>query len=178
MSPFDLSYLALWLLVVFQAMLLLGVVRALYRIRQQGVGLGSAGEERRAGEVAPPFTGRDLSGNWIGSDDFMGSRQVLLFVSPHCRSCETAVEDIGFLDGKIDGRATVICAGGTEEACTHFSEAHALDRPMIVDDDMAISRLYRVEVVPSAFVIDEEGRIESYGNPMRDGRLVQEQLSV
>lgn len=178
MSPFDLSYPALWLLVVFQAMLLLGVVRALYRIRQQEVGLRAAGEESRAGEVAPPFTGRDLSGNWIRSDDFAGDRQVLLFVSPHCRSCENAVEDIAFLDGKIHGRATVICTGGTEEECVRFSDAHALDRPMIVDDDMGISRLFRVDVVPSAFVLDEEGRIESYGNPMRDGKLVQEQLSA
>ncbi len=87
--PFILSYGALWLLVIFQSLVLLGLVRMVYQIQQASPTLSRRGPDSRlkTGERAPEFTALDLLGSPVRSADYSGRLRALLFVSAGCRAC-------------------------------------------------------------------------------------------
>lgn len=60
--PLSLSFSVLWILVIIQGVILLGVVRIVYQRQQTGVATGPSGGngESRIGEEAPHFRAIDL----------------------------------------------------------------------------------------------------------------------
>lgn len=178
-SVFTVSYIVLWITVVFQGLVLLGLVRTLYRLQTDGVDLSTVSRAgNRQGELSPSFTATDVFGNPVTSEEFAGVPTLLLFTSPNCRSCDVALEDIESLKRKAGGHAVIVCSSGTDSQCLQLLELHELDVPVVVDSDSAISKLFSVVTVPTAVLIDEHGLIQSYGNPTHDGERVGERLTV
>lgn len=171
--PTLISYIALWVLVSFQGFVLIGLLRIVYRLQAGGVGPGGLSP----GEAAPWFTAPDLAGAQISTALFAGRRTILLFVSTECGSCRAALEDISHLIRKVNRRVVVVCAG-QEQDCRALSNAYQLEVPVIADEDLRVTRLYRIATVPTAVLIGESGEIEQYGNPTRDGQVLEEPLGV
>jgi peroxiredoxin len=169
---FFLSYGVLWLLVAFQGLVLIGLARSIYRLqpRIDGSLIASSNGPLR-GEEAPHFNARDIRGSEIRSEEFVGRRTALLFVSPSCRSCTATLEEIDALAWKADGHVLAVCRGD-RHGCHELVERYELDLPFIVDDDYRISEAFGISAVPTAVLIDEDNRIEAYGNPSRDGAIV------
>ncbi|MGI8589095.1 MAG: peroxiredoxin family protein [Chloroflexia bacterium] len=167
---FYLSYAALWVLVILQSLILLGLVRMVYQLQRTGV-VGSSSEgigdlSLRPGQEAPEFSAVDLSGAPISSADFHGLKAIL-FVSPNCPSCTLTLYEMQALKYKASGNVLVVCRANRDE-CIRLAERHELDIPTVADEDERISRLFGVSSVPVAVLINDDGRIRSYGYPQRD----------
>lgn len=163
---FYLSYAALWILVIVQGLLLLGVVRMVYQ-RQQPT---ATNERLRSGQEAPRFSTVDVTGAPIGSATFAGRLTALLFVSTACPTCMTTLEELAMLRHKALGNVVVICQAG-RDSCARLAARYGLDVPIVADGDGKIGQLFGISGVPTAVLIDEANRVLFYGQPQRGEEL-------
>lgn len=171
---FVLSLALLWLLTVFNTLLLLGLARNGLATAPARAGDGGglsvlppteAGQGELQGRPAPPFRLEDLEGRVITTGDLHGRPAALLFVSPDCTSCGVTLDELETLTTKVDGNVVVICRSQGER-CAEMAKTYGLGGAIVSDADYAISRLFRVAVTPTAVLINPDGVIESYGRPM------------
>jgi peroxiredoxin len=168
--PFYLSYAALWVLVVLHSLLLLGVVRLVYQSHRAGGAADSEEVGLKSGQRAPDFSAVDLSGAPVDSVDYAGRMRALLFVSPNCPSCTATLYEMDALNHKTQGNVVVVCRAEHQD-CARLAVTHKLRVRTIVDEDERISRLFGVSSNPTAVLINERDRIQSYGHPMRGEEL-------
>lgn len=160
--PFYLSYTALWVLVILHSLVLLGMVRIVYQLQQNGA-IGH-NTNISAGQKAPTFSATDLMGTPVNSADFADRLTALLFVSPDCSSCNQVLqEDMAYLKHKAHGHVIVVCRA-ERQACLQLAEQYGLDVPIVADEEEHISHLYRISTVPTTVLINDN-RIQSYGQP-------------
>lgn len=165
--PFYVSYAALWMVVVVLSLVVLGLVRLVSQLQQSGAGATADEVGLKSGQIAPAFQAKDLSGASVGSEDFVGRLHALLFVSPNCPSCSASLYEMDALSHKARGNMIVVCRAGRDD-CIQLAQAYTLDVRMVTDEDDAISRLFGISTFPTAVIIDERGRIQSYGQPKRE----------
>ncbi|SRR6266536_1929366 len=164
---FYLAFGLLWILVLFQSLVLLGVVRTLYR------GTGSVAAPHMPvsnvdlmGQPVPPFEARDLSGKRFNEQSLPPKLNALLFVTPDCVSCIASLEEIDGLRAKVSGNVSIVCRG-TGEECRDLRETFELgDLPVLVDQDRSVSAAFGVVATPTALLIGANGRIRTYGHPV------------
>jgi peroxiredoxin len=171
--PFTFSYIALWGLVLFQTFLLLGVVRAVAQLQRRGSGsaaIDGAREVSLHGQEAPEFVATDIVGNRIEGSEYAGRPRALLFVSPDCRSCSITLAEMAALEWKAEGTVIVVCEASASE-CRVLATKYGLGVPVIVDQDRDLMALFGVSSVPTAVLIGEDDRVQSYGEPMRGEEL-------
>jgi peroxiredoxin len=171
MTLFEPSYVALWLLVIAQSLILLGVVRTIYELKNSLGGHSLNSDERWRGRDVPAFTTLDISGGLIDSAKFRDHLTALLFVSPTCKSCTATLDEVKALGARTNGNVVVLCRADHDE-CVGLAEDAELNVPFVVDEGLEISRLFDVSSVPTAVLIDEDGRIQRYGHPMRGEELL------
>jgi peroxiredoxin len=126
---------------------------ALRRIEELETGLPSP-VLIEAGMEAPPFVLPDLAGQSIPSDALLGSMPVLLlFSDPGCGACNAVLAE-----AKRRGPDIVVISTGAprEVAAKAFSDG--LDA-VLIDEHREVSMLFGVEVVPTAVLVDPDGRI-------------------
>jgi peroxiredoxin len=165
------SYVALWVIVAFQALLLMGLTSVVLRgtsgvaaekmPQQPGLALGSD---------APTFAARDLAGDAVSNTTLRGRLSALLFVQPRCQTCMTTLRELDMLSDKALGRITVIC-GGDPADCARIRERYGLTLPFVPDADRTVFDAFGVKDTPFAVLLDEFGRIESTGRPSRPADL-------
>lgn len=161
-AAFFIALAVLWIVVIFQSLVLLGLVRIVHRLQS------TAGEQTSPeGEPAATFASIDVAGQPFASSSLNGRMRALLFVSADCRSCMTTLEELQALELKSEGAFVVICRGNAEE-CARLAETHKLSVPVILDEDRTISGLYKIDAVPTAVLVSPDDRIQSHGSPLRD----------
>jgi peroxiredoxin len=161
--PIAISYVALWVLVILQMLVLLGVVRALYEVRQRFRAAESAEFE---GQPVPEFAAVDLSGQTVSSSTLAGAAAVLLFVSPNCQTCMVALNELHVL-ASDPARQLVLFCHATEEDSRRLAADFGVTAPVVADRDGVVKRLFGVSSTPMAVRIGVDGRIESHGSPVR-----------
>jgi peroxiredoxin len=171
-TVFYASYAALWALVVFQTLVLLGMTRALHEARQAGSLAELAGGHELEGREAPTFSTVDISGAPVSNESFDGRYTALLFVSPDCQTCAVTLEQLEALREKTSGSVIVFCRSA-DDRCAQLAQTYHLSVPVVVDEDLEISRLFRVMAAPTAVLVDASGRIASYGQPMGPDELAE-----
>ncbi|HXF97510.1 MAG TPA: redoxin domain-containing protein [Gaiellaceae bacterium] len=172
-TPMWLSFGALWGLVIFQGLVLLGLVRAVYTSQvDTTVSHALDGSGDLVGSSAPSFETRDISGVAFDSAELEGMAHALLFVSPRCRSCAATPEEMRVLEWKAEGEVLVVCRGSDDD-CAQFAATHDLHARVLIDDAFEISREYRITSVPTAVIIDSSNTVRFYGNPMREQELIE-----
>lgn len=164
---FYISYALLWTLVIFQSLVLLGLVRTVFRTHARSVsGAMPATNGSLIGQPIPTFTAIDVSGQLFDEKSLPNSLSALLFVTPDCVTCMASLEEINALNAKVNGSLIVVCRAGIEE-CRRLRETYELDGvPVIVDEDRKVSELLEVYATPTAVLIGANGRIRTYGHPM------------
>lgn len=171
--PVWLSLGALWVLVVFQGLVLLGLVRAVHTLRGGHARHESLQDlEDMVHKKAPDFQAFDLAGVYFDSAKVAEQPRAFLFVSPRCESCSVTANELASLRWKSEGDVYVVCRGGVAE-CREFSEQVGAGTRVLVDDSFEISRAFKVTAVPTAVLIDASNTVRSYGNPMRDNELIE-----
>ncbi len=163
---FTASYIAIWILVFFQGLLVLALLRQLAELRKS-VALGAVpGEDLLTpGTLAPKFESVDArSGRLVSSEIFAGQGGVLLFLSPDCYACKDLADGLTEPTTSELPPVVTLCQG-RRQPCTRFAKRLGSKIPLIFDDAEDIASLYRVSGSPTAIAIDGDQRIRGYGHP-------------
>jgi hypothetical protein len=160
------SYIAIWILVLFQGLLVLALLRQLAELRRLVEQGGLQGEDRLpTGSPAPEFAGFDVrSGQQVGSHSLRGLGGVILFLSSECTVCKDLAASLR--QPAMNGLPPIIafCQGG-EEACARFVKRLGLEVYLLLKGAEEIAARYHVSGFPTAVVVDGKGKIRAYGHP-------------
>jgi peroxiredoxin len=159
------SYVALWLLVGFQTLVLIALTQSVYKARTPYRQF-AADDLDRVGTKASDFTATDINGAIVDSSDYKAQKRALVFVSPHCSTCSLTLTEMHALESKADGNVIVVCRGSHDE-CRELARTHDVSAPTIADEDSVVSQKFAVTSVPVAVIVDEKDTITSYGYPLR-----------
>ena len=167
---------ALWILVLFETVLLLLLLRALGELRQKGMLLSGEAMQSSAlgglevGEQAPSFTASDQDGNVIELEDIK-KRRVLAFVSPSCSACDSTLQVLKTV--KQDQRVEVVLVVGSSnsEENRRYAAKHDLQMPLLTPGSEVVEGLYHVHGFPLVFVLDEVGMIRAKGGVNHEKQL-------
>lgn len=163
------SSIVLWLAVLLLGFLLLGALRSQgllgWRLQQLEATtpsrLGRSG--LKPGREAPDFTLASAQGGEISLRDFAGRRVLLVFVQPGCGPCHDIVPELNKLAGR-DGDLQVLAINhATPPDARAWVDETSARFPVLVQEDLAVSKRYEVFATPFAFVIDPRGVIASKG---------------
>lgn len=171
---FHISYALLWTLVIFQSLVLLGLVRTVYRTNARPVpDAMPASNGSLIGQPVPNFTAIDVSGKPFDDRSLPSGLSALLFVTPDCATCMASLEEINALNAKVSGSLIVVCRAGIEE-CVRLRATYGLEGvAVIVDEDRNVSERFDVYATPTAVLIGANGRIRTYGHPMHKDEFAQ-----
>jgi peroxiredoxin len=171
---FYVSYIALWILVVFQTLILLELVRRSGSTRASSEAEGPTGEKTdflEGGSPAPIFEAPDVaSGKLFNSRELLGQRALLVFISPGCGTCESVASELVEFSAKSSMRMLALCSG-PEAQCAQFVQQHLPAIQALVDRDGGISNQFGIKRVPTAVQIDADGNVLQYGIPRPATRL-------
>ncbi|MHB8764237.1 MAG: cytochrome c3 family protein [Deferrisomatales bacterium] len=112
-----------------------------------------------------PFTGTTLDGEVFDAAQFLGRTPMLLdFGSIYCSSCVTSLPHLINLQNRY-GPEKLRVVGVNLDAyglarVRRFYAAYqkTLNFPVVIDEDLKISRAYQVTTLPTYVVVDREGR--------------------
>jgi peroxiredoxin len=165
------SIIALWVLVLFETVLLLLLLRALGQLRQQGTfprnqKLSSESQEEwglALGELAPSFVVLDSDNRAFKTNDFQGQNRILAFILPGCSSCSNTVKALNtFLLSNHD--ITILVIGSSD---INLNLAYAAEQDakfsVLAPASGFDGELYRIRGVPFVFVLDELGIVRAKG---------------
>jgi len=127
----------------------------------------------KPGDTAPDFTLLDQSGSPLSLSDFKG-RKVLLYFYPKadtsgCTAQSCALRDVS---GQIGTTAILGVSPDKPAKQAKFDVKYGLGFPLLADEDHSVAEAYDVwreksmygkkymGILRSAFLIDEDGRIE------------------
>ncbi|MBU0741284.1 TlpA family protein disulfide reductase [bacterium] len=132
----------------------------------------AAGEDLGA---APGFTLETPGGEMMSLDDALAKGPVILdFWATWCGPCRKALPHLQALYEEHEGDGLTVIAVSTDEPrnrpkITATVRSLGLTFPVLIDGDKEVARLYRVDAVPTTFVISPAGRVTAYHRGYREG---------
>jgi len=161
---FSASYIALWVLVVFQGFVLLALLQQIEKLRRVAASGRLFEDQLPQGRRAPEFANIDRqSGRQFGTRSLEGSGGVLLFLSSDCLVCKRLAEDLG-RRATDDLPAIVVFCVGRERGCARFENRLGTYK-FVLDGAAKTAARYRVSSFPTAIVLDGQLKISRYGHP-------------
>jgi len=106
------TYIALWLLVAFQGLLIVALLTKLESLRR----LVERGASIPIGSRAPEFAGLDQFDKQTGLQAFDGRAGIILFVSPECSLCKGLLASIESPGHQSLPHTLMVCRG-EKDAC-------------------------------------------------------------
>lgn len=162
------SSVLLWgavLALIVLAYALLSAVRGL-REEFENSRAAPEGEGLMMGQIAPEFSLKATNGSTIDNSALSGNLNALLFISPLCPTCVATALEIEALGHKTSGNVFMMCEGSESECLTFEATLEGL-YPFMVDESREVGRAFGILKTPTAVLVDSDGRIDKYGNPMR-----------
>ena len=106
----------------------------------------------------------DAGGAFVTGRDLHGRVLLVNFWATWCAPCVREMPELDMLHGAYDDRRVAVLALSHDrkgiEAVAPFFERHGLTRlEMLFDPGRAAARTLKVEVLPTTFLIDKQGRI-------------------
>jgi methylamine dehydrogenase accessory protein MauD len=162
------SYLVLWLIVLFLGFLLLGALRALGLVKWQLEQLQATTPSRlardglRIGKKAPAFRLAGTNGKEVTLADYAGRKVLLVFTQSGCNPCKAIAPELNRLAHRRTHQVLVVNNADPAKTRAWASEVDARF-PVLAQENYAISKRFQVFATPFAFLIDEKGIIASKG---------------
>lgn len=163
------SQLLLWLCVVAMGILLYTFFQVLRRYeseRQAGAENSREGMGLQTGQAAPSFSAQAVGGERISNSTLSGAQNALLFISPLCPTCVATATEVETLSYKTSGNIVFICEGSNSECRALLKELDGA-YPFVIDESRTLGHTFGIIKTPTAVLLDDQGVIEKYGNPMR-----------
>lgn len=160
------SIIALWVLVLFETVLLVLLLRALGEMRQQGrlsAGSSQRQSELNVGEQAPSFTANAYGNESIRLENVRGRKSVLAFVSPGCSACAGAIEALNTLQGEDHNLALLVIGDADEQKNHAFALEHQAQMPILAANASLALDVYRIRGFPFVYLLDEQQIIRAKG---------------
>lgn len=109
---------------------------------------------------APDFRLPDLAGKAVSLSSYKGKPVLINFWATWCDSCKEEMPALEKLANRADGRYAVVAASLDEDPAVipPFVKKYGLTFPILLADRKVIAG-YAVRGLPTAFLIDAEGRI-------------------
>jgi peroxiredoxin len=154
-----LSTVFLWIVLLFNLVLTLGLVRR----------SNAAGQSLRKGPPAPRFKAQTLQGDDVTLDSYRGQQVAFLFVGPGCAPCREAVPTYQALAPKARraGVELVLVSIADEAETRLFVEELNVRMPILMAPRPQNSFMedYRLAGTPSYCLVDARGKVLSSGFP-------------
>ena len=172
------SVVLLWVLVLFNLVLTLGLVR---RANANAGPQPMEEEGLETGEQAPDFTAETLDGQAVSLATYAGRDVVFLFMSPSCEACREqlpTLEVLGPAARQAGKEIVYVSNAGATETLSYVQE-FAVTLPVIVapPERSSFPKDYKITNVPSYCLVDSWGKVQSSGLAMpgvgRWGELVE-----
>ena len=127
----------------------------------------SCGANLEEGRLAYEFTGDDLNGNTIKLSDYRGKVVLLDFWSTWCAPCVAQFPDIRYLQALYKDRGFVVIGISLDtdlQLLRKFVKDAEVPWAQLCDGkgwDGEIPRIYKVDAIPTTFLIDRDGNIRA-----------------
>lgn len=125
--------------------------------------VAAAGELKPwTGGATPPLVLRDLAGKEHRLDDYKGKVVVLNFWATWCEPCREEMPSLNRLKAQMADAPFAILAvdmGEGEGRVNAFLDKTPVEFPVLLDRDSAVSKAWKVRVLPTTLVIDPDNRI-------------------
>ncbi len=113
-----------------------------------------------AGRPAPDFTLPQPGGGELTLADLRGKAVVLNFWASWCGPCEAEMPELQEAARKYGEQGLVVLGvnqGEPEEIVVDYLERLGITFPIVLDEAVQVSELYRVNSLPTTFFIDRDG---------------------
>ena len=120
-------------------------------------------EGTEVGNAAPDFELETLDGEEVRLSDFQGTRVVLNFWATWCGPCREEMPDIQRLFEDKDVTVLGVNLTYSEdsiETVSDFVHEHELAFPILLDENSSVSQLYRIQPIPTTYMLDTNGEIQ------------------
>lgn len=162
------STVLLWIVVVFNLLLTLAIVR---RARVDGTPAVSPDKATiglQKGQAAPDFIAQTLGGEQMTLKDYTHP-VALIFISTSCGPCEQLLpefERIGPLAAQ-SGVDLILVSGDALEQTQNYAREHNIHLPVLVAPraENSFFTEYQITGTPAFCAIDEQGSIQAAGIP-------------
>ena len=117
-----------------------------------------------AGEKAPGFSLKDLDGNRVTLEQFLGKTVVIAFWSTWCSRCE---EELTFLKNTLGDRGDVAVLLVNQDSENKVSldrvrsikERLGIRFPVLLDEGLSLWEVYGINALPTSVVIGKDGAL-------------------
>jgi len=115
-----------------------------------------------AGETAPDFVLRSISGDNIRLSEYQGQVVALGFWARWCGDCRQAMQALDGLYSKYQRAGLVLLGIDVDDSADQtraMARSLGLTFPVLVDEEKTVSSLYKVKSMPLIILIDRAGQI-------------------
>jgi peroxiredoxin len=115
------------------------------------------------GNMAPDFGLETLDGEKVRLSDFRGNRVVVNFWASWCGPCREEMPDIQQLSEDKDVTVLAVNLTYSEdsiETVSEFARQYELTFPILLDENASVSQLYRIQPIPTTYMLDSRGEIQ------------------
>lgn len=161
--------IALCVVVLFETVLLLLLLRALGKLKQQGNlssehGIFPFAERGLAlGTSAPDFAASAHDGRSIRLNDSVGHWRILAFLSPGCPACEETIKTLNSVREERPELIMLVIGGVAKAANDAYALEQSAMMPILTPDATLAKEIYLVQEVPFVYILDESAIIRAKG---------------
>ncbi|HEY54365.1 MAG TPA: TlpA family protein disulfide reductase [Caldilineae bacterium] len=131
------------------------------------------------GHPAPDFALQTLDGQTLTLSDLTGQAVVLNFWASWCPPCRAEMPELeqAYQDNQNGGLVVLGVNQGEQQAvAADFVQQFGLTFPVVLDQDLFASRIYKVNSLPTTFFIDRNGVIQDRVTGQMNTALLDEKL--
>lgn len=130
-------------------------------LTESGPGSGDTPTGNRVGDYAPDFTLEQVEGGQVSLSQFRGQPVLVNFWTTWCRYCLAEMPLIQAGYEQFGGRLVVLAIdeGESLEWVSDFVRQEGYPFPVLLDSDLSVGGLYRVNGYPISYFIDGDGII-------------------
>ncbi len=159
----QISLIAVWLLVLALAFLLAGALRQIGLIQLRlgddpGALITDFGLDR--GTLAPDFEALDVEGEAVRLSDLSPQPRLLIFLTPSCLACRALMPSINEVyETRSDEFDFLVFCRGDLHSCRALARMNDLAARMLVDHTGEVEARYEVAATPFAYLLDADRRV-------------------
>jgi len=113
------------------------------------------------GSILPPFRLSDLDRKVVALEDLRGKRALLVHWDPRCGFCDLIAPDLAAIQGELSRSSVnlLLLSRGDAEVNRKMADEHGLKCPILLQEPSATVEAFQNRGTPSAYLLDEQGRI-------------------